>query len=80
MNKQEFKVKLEDLLEEMKEMSKADQMDSIYFLDDWTDQLPNTLDANMLCTKIDELFHEYYMRNPIEIISQTITYLHYVDF
>lgn len=80
MNKQEFKIKLEDLLQEMQDMSHEAQKDSLSKIHDWVSELPDMKDVGTLESKIEEFMDAYYFSDPKEVVSETITFLQYVNF
>lgn len=80
MNKQEFKVKLEDLLGEMQDMTQSEQKDALSKIGDWVSELPDSRDVGTLESKIEEFMGAYYFSDPKEVVSETITFLQYVNF
>lgn len=80
MNKQEFKIKLEDLLLEMQDMSKSEQQDCIITVQDCIEQLIYSDDALRLEKKTDELLNDWFFTDPSEIVKELIVFLDYVNF
>lgn len=80
MTKQEFKIKLEDLLLDMQDMSQSDQKDALSKIGDWVSELPDSRDVGTLQSKIEEFMEAYYFSDPTEVVSETITFLQYVNF